>query len=326
MLPRSVLISPLCAMQPVGVRAVPGRERVGAEALVHERQRRLVVGSRRSGNIVRICCGHQHALVDDACGAERLDDVELTRWSRASASSARGAGLRITYELALERVASSVGAAAGGRGTPAQRAALARALSRPPSADRRSGTSRQPRTRLAFLCTCADLRRSCSALLARRPRGGVKTMPSPRSGAGSPAASMPTARGPRARNLCGQLEQDARAVAGVRARSRTAPRCSRLTRTAMAFLHDVVRPLALGCARRSRRRRRRDPPEDRKNPGEPPVRQLATVSGQPAQRRLPIVDSSRLRTDRSWSGYCQRGREHIENTMICGNPSQNEMV
>ena len=39
-LPRSVLISPLCADHAVGVRQRPGREGVGGEALVHQRERR----------------------------------------------------------------------------------------------------------------------------------------------------------------------------------------------------------------------------------------------------------------------------------------------
>ena len=44
-LPRSVLISPLCAMQPVRMRALPRGERVGREARVHHARAALTVRS-----------------------------------------------------------------------------------------------------------------------------------------------------------------------------------------------------------------------------------------------------------------------------------------
>ena len=64
MLPRSVLISPLCATKRYGMRERPRRERVGAEPLVHQRQRRLHVGVRQVGEERRDLVRRQHALVD----------------------------------------------------------------------------------------------------------------------------------------------------------------------------------------------------------------------------------------------------------------------
>jgi hypothetical protein len=49
----------------VGMRAVPARERVGAETRMHQRQRRLHRRIAQVGEILVHLLGQQHALVDD---------------------------------------------------------------------------------------------------------------------------------------------------------------------------------------------------------------------------------------------------------------------
>ena len=79
MLPVSVLISPLCAMKRYGMRERPRRERVGAEALVHERERRLEVLVRQVGEHRADLPRREHAFVDERPARQARDVERLLR-------------------------------------------------------------------------------------------------------------------------------------------------------------------------------------------------------------------------------------------------------
>ena len=67
MLPRSVLISPLCARKRTAGRG-PGREGVRGEALMDERQRRFVACVQKVAVVRRELATEHHALVDNGRG------------------------------------------------------------------------------------------------------------------------------------------------------------------------------------------------------------------------------------------------------------------
>ena len=107
-LPRTVLISPLWREEPVRVRQPPGREGVGREALMHQRQRRL--GQRVAQVLVEAADlrRQQQALVDHRAGREGRH-VELASGPAACAASASVARrvqdlLADRQDLALEGV------------------------------------------------------------------------------------------------------------------------------------------------------------------------------------------------------------------------------
>ena len=219
-LPRMVLISPLWAMIPVRVRQRPGRERVGGEPGVHQRDgadapaRRT--GPGRSCHLV----GGKHSLVDDGPAGQR-------REVHADAALA-GLPLGLLARHSMTRSSSSPVAAAPaeparlppGRsrgdaapsGRPAGCAGLRPARCRPARPGRRarraSRAPRRPPTTAYFSITG----------IARRPRpapSGRNTRPG-RVGAGRRQVEVHHG----AVELVGDLDHDAGAVTGVRARRR----------------------------------------------------------------------------------------------------------
>ncbi len=95
----------------IGMRAVPARERVGAEARVDQRQRGFHQRVVQVGEVLVELRGEQHALVDDRARREAHDVPVLGARECRGADLAVGA-LADDVELALEReVVGDVGAA-----------------------------------------------------------------------------------------------------------------------------------------------------------------------------------------------------------------------
>ena len=134
-LPRSVLISPLCATNRYGMGERPRRERVRREPLVHESQGRLEGLVQQIGKHAAELRRREHALVDERLRRE-ADDVErpAVRVGQVSWSTACSMRLRITNSRRSKRLAAS----ATSRGRAAARRTAARTPARP---RRRSGRS-----------------------------------------------------------------------------------------------------------------------------------------------------------------------------------------
>ncbi len=90
---------------------VPGREGVGAVALVHERDGALHIGIGQVAEVVPDLLGDEHALVDEGARGEGRD-VEVVEGARELAADLRLDALPNDVELPLQGVAGQ----AGGRG------------------------------------------------------------------------------------------------------------------------------------------------------------------------------------------------------------------
>ena len=99
------------ADEAVGVREPPGREGVGGEALMHQRQRRGEIGVVQVGIIGAELPRQEHTLVDEGAAAHR-DDVEVRRLAGEGGIDPGRAHLADDVELALELVLAGEGRAA----------------------------------------------------------------------------------------------------------------------------------------------------------------------------------------------------------------------
>ena len=146
----------------VGVRARPARERVGREARVHHRQRRL----QRLVPEIRVelaqLVGVEHALVDQRARREARDvEVAAARQRRARHGLLDQAPDDV--QLPLERVARP--ACASARRTKTWRMAGWLALAVAPSVELSVGTSRHPSSTWPSSATTASSRRTHSCRL-----------------------------------------------------------------------------------------------------------------------------------------------------------------
>ncbi len=116
MLPRRVLISPLWAIEPVGVSQRPRRERVGAEALVHQGERGRQVGPREIREHRPELPRRQHPLVGQRI-RRQADDVEEAARERIDLERVDSLldPLADHVQLALRLRASRFGGQVGGQ-------------------------------------------------------------------------------------------------------------------------------------------------------------------------------------------------------------------
>ena len=227
------------------MRERPGRERVGAEALVHQRERRLDVRIGQIREHRRDLIRRQHALVDQRL-RRQAGDVEDAAARRASQRVDRVLdALADHVQLPLER---RIGLAASPIAASPPRAdehlledRLGRDGATPRARGRRSGTSRQPSSRCPSSATIRSISASTVRALARVARqedeaGAVLRRPA----AGRCRARAATLR----RNAIRHLDQDAGAVAGVRLAAARAAMLQ-VDEQLQALLDDRVRTSAL---------------------------------------------------------------------------------
>ena len=230
------------------LRELPRRERVGAEALVHHRERahhRLVVEvAVEAGELL----GEEQALVDDRARREARD-VEAIR-ARSCRSRGPCAPPTCGSRTACARTSSD-----RGRPTPMSTCLMTGALCRAigPSALSSTGTSRQPSSRCpdAEDLVLEDLLAATALVrVARQKHAAAAVL------AAAPGSRMPSALALLLEELVRELHQDAGAVARQRVAAAGAA-MHEVQEDLHALADDLVRGVRLGCSRRSRRRRRR---------------------------------------------------------------------